>query len=190
MILHKKRYSHGMIDLETLSLKNDAVIIQVAFVPFDIETGQHAKHVFCRQVDPADCERYGLRMSDETVAWWQNQDPAVKESVLQDQEPLDFVLDMLSSHIINYTLPDARIWSHSTFDIPVLNTAYERVGREVPWHYKHTCDIRTLEWLAGNPEIEIQNKQAHNALSDCLAQIEYVHKLYMRIKEGNGTFKI
>ncbi len=63
-----------------------------------------------------------------------------------------------------------RIWSHATFDMPIIAGAYHRLGLRPPWRYRDCRDLRTLYDLAGGrPEVGHGGK--HNALEDAKAQM-------------------
>lgn len=71
----------------------------------------------------------------------------------------------------------AILWSHATFDFPVLKNAYRRAYISVPWHYRNTRDLRTLYELAGErPDLE--NENAHHALEDAKYQLREVRECY------------
>ncbi len=179
-------YKHAMLDLESLSVRNDACIIQIGLVPFDLLTGKISDKTFLMNVSRQDCERYGLHVMAETVEWWSQQDPAVWESTQCNPRSLFDTLDTFSTFWTHNMEPNARVWSHSVFDIPVIETAFHRVGLQVPWNFKQPMDIRTLEWLAETRKShypDLANDFHHNALSDCFQQIDYVCRIYRKLKD-------
>lgn len=68
---------------------------------------------------------------------------------------------------------DISVWSHATFDPPILQNAYNKVGLQTPIHYRWNRDIRTLCELSGVEKTEVKGV-AHNALDDCINQAEYI----------------
>lgn len=78
----------------------------------------------------------------------------------------------------------ARIWSHATFDIPILAAAYRRAGfSNPPWQYRSPRDLRTLYDLAGGrPALEFEGT-LHNALSDAKYQMLEVIECRRILKE-------
>jgi exodeoxyribonuclease VIII len=75
---------------------------------------------------------------------------------------------------------EARIWSHATFDVPIIEAAYQRVGLKPPWDYRNCRDLRTLYDLAGGCP-PAPNERFHNALSDAKAQMEEIQFCLNRI---------
>jgi hypothetical protein len=74
----------------------------------------------------------------------------------------------------------ARIWSHATFDIPILADGYRRIATRVPWHYRNCRDLRTLYDLAGGRP-EVPSAIEHDALADAIAQLEEVRICMARL---------
>ena len=179
-----KKYSDGMLDIETLATSPNAVVIQVGFVPFDISSGVVGKNKFLINISSEDCQKYGLETNPDTIAFWEKQDRAIWNSTQENPQPLEVALRELAAFIRqNLSSSRRRIWSHATFDIPVVSNAYNVAGIEIPWNYRETRDIRTLNWLHTSllEKKEKENaprENAHNALADCLYQIEYVCRLH------------
>ena len=78
---------------------------------------------------------------------------------------------------------EARIWSHATFDVPIIEAAYQRLGLEPPWDYRNCRDLRTLYDLAGGCP-PAQNERAHHALSDAVAQMQEIQFCLERIRHA------
>ena len=74
----------------------------------------------------------------------------------------------------------ARIWSHATFDVPIIEAAYQRLNLESPWDYRNCRDLRTLYDLAGGCP-PVPNERVHNALSDAVAQMQEIQFCLNRI---------
>jgi exodeoxyribonuclease VIII len=175
-----------MIDLETLSLRKDAAIIQLAAVAFDPETGELGAAFNAYIRDPSG------HVDAQTVAWWMQQAHAPKigaavasaESVAEIGALLAFAswLDAVAQRL---DAPDGgpgvvAMWSHgATFDVVVLENAYSRCGRAggKPWSYKIERDTRTLYALApgGMPVItDLDETRKHDAAYDCEIQVRQV----------------
>ena len=78
---------------------------------------------------------------------------------------------------------EARIWSHATFDVPIIEAAYQRIGLKPPWDYRNCRDLRTLYDLAGGRP-EVSNERVHHALSDAIAQMQEIQFCLNRIKHA------
>src|SRR5690606_40145803 len=108
---------HVMIDLETLSTRKDAAIVQLAALAFDPETGETfgSYNAF---VLPRD----GEHIDPATVAWWLRQSAAsaLGEALTgSDVMPLGRALCGLWN-FFDVEKADA-VWSHcATFDISIV----------------------------------------------------------------------
>ena len=159
-----------MLDIETLGTSYNSIVIQVAMVYFDRKTKAVGKSLIIN-IDPVDCNKYGLIYDDKTVDWWNEKPESVKESVFSNPKPLkDALLE-----INNFLEFGVKIWCHTTFDMPILSNAFDKVGIKPHWHYTNFRDIRTLVDISG---IDLKNYdwdsfKTHNALEDCCFQIFY-----------------
>jgi len=175
-----------MIDIETLANTSNAVINQLAAVVFDRHTGEIIDK-FKKNVDTQTCVDIGLELSVETIEWWLGQSKDAQNSILEKprysiKDALQelyyfFIKSWKNVHDDVYNIERVNVWCHTTFDEPVLENAFRKTKTDVPWHYRSGRDLRTLVDLA-NYTID-KNKNvgtAHDALDDCLFQIEYTVK--------------
>lgn len=167
--------AHVMIDLETMSTRKNAAILQIAAVEFDSDTGSIIVSEFSEFIsDGAD---HG-HVDTQTVAWWMQQDAAkrVGAGVGRVGVPLRSALGSLHTWITQRG-PFAGIWSHgASFDLPVLESAFVAFDLTKPWEYRAERDTRTLYALAGGmPAIAPgEGFIRHDALSDARLQAEQV----------------
>lgn len=184
-----------MIDLEYLAQGDDAVITQVAAVPFDIVTGEHTGH---RCDDYFDChvqiqgQLDGGRVIDaDTMLWWMGQIAANGEPEWTHQheaEPLEDCLEAFTDWFeTRYDKDSCRIFSHVGYDVGKLLSAYR--GNEMVFPFiprgRNAYHLQTLRQLAklkavdaGDEEFiftidEYRAEKTHNAVDDCVAQIKY-----------------
>jgi hypothetical protein len=173
-----------MIDLETLSKRTDAAIVQVAAVAFDSETGETLS-TFNRFVFEQHSPGY---LDVDTIAWWLIQEGAAKfgKNVLENGVGLSTALHDLCAWFTDQDNRDGvtfrsgvveGVWAHgATFDFPVLAFALDRCGIAVPWSHRAPRDTRTLYALApgGCPKVETDPARKHDALYDCEVQVQQV----------------
>lgn len=175
--------NHIMLDLETLSTRKDAAIIQIAALAFDPETGELGKS-FNAYVNNSTGH-----VSVPTVGWWLQQLHAPKigaevagaEAVSENDACRAFREWMLAHTDVCPDLPNGgaeyAIWSHgATFDIVVLENACARIGISKPWSYRVERDTRTLYALApgGMPAVQTDPARVHDARYDCEVQVQQV----------------
>lgn len=169
-------------DLETLGRIN-APIAQIAAVAFK-DNGSIVGD-FNMRVDLNDLKNYNFQVDYNTVEWWMKQsDSAIKSVFVEDMKhDLKTVLEYLSSFFSKYNDGNMSVWSHATFDPPILAHAYNEVGIENPIHFRWHKDIRTLTGLSGVKKTVVQGVE-HNAIDDCINQANYISKAIQELNKN------
>lgn len=174
-----------MIDLETLGTGSDAMILTIAAVEFNPETGG-TKNTFYKKVDIDSYKPYTgcFTMNGSTLTWWMTTAPteARNEAFLGQRFSLKTVLEEFSTWVKSLS-GEIRPWSHgASFDIAILSHSFTILGLEIPWKYWNIRDTRTL-YDIGNvdlktipPTADSKPYPEHHALGDCFRQIEGVRK--------------
>ena len=72
---------------------------------------------------------------------------------------------------------NVTVWGNgSSFDIAILESAYEYFDIRTPWEYSAINDVRTI--VALNPTIKqnmvYETGVKHNAVNDCMHEINYL----------------
>jgi hypothetical protein len=183
--------THVMVDLETMGTGHDATITQIGAVAF---TTEGLGSEFAVNVDLESSRRAGLRIDASSLTWWMGQEGAARESWLASQ----CNAAQLEDAILRFNLwlrdlpgkPDG-IWSHgSTFDLPILRTAYDAVAIKPAWHYRDARDTRTLFWLCKpfDPWAEPDTAEVkHNALDDARRQARAVVRALNHLRSMRGA---
>lgn len=160
-----------MIDLETLGLAMNSVVLSIGAVQFD-ENGL-GKEFYC-VVNTNSCADHGLSIDASTLAWWEEQNEGAREVLSQARRggyALPTALEMLANA---FDWSHALVWSNGlNFDIPILDTAYRACGWKTPWRYYNTRDQRTVEGLFDLSTVskaEVAPAIPHHALEDAKAQ--------------------
>lgn len=164
-----------MLDLETLSTRTDAAIIQIAARAFDPQTGELGAVFDVYVRDSAG------HVGVQTVAWWMQRGAAAynmgAKLIGPDAESERGALRLFTYWLEAHAPACEALWSHgATFDIPLLAAAYGRHGLGVPWYYRAPRDTRTLYALApgGVPALPKDPAREHCAVYDCEYQISQV----------------
>lgn len=165
-----------MIDIETLGTRSTSKIIQIGACYFDRDTGQVGE-VFKQNIAHSNDERFTVDW--HTLAWWMLQSEEARNSVIADGHPLESVLSQLSQFLNNATY----IWSHATFDIPIILHAYDVLGLKFPLHYTKMRDIRTLMDIADFKSTAERTGTHHDALDDCIYQVKYCTEALKHLHE-------
>jgi len=169
---------HTMLDLETMGISAGCAIMSIGAVEFDPES-QTLGRTFYRTVDLQSCLDVGLRIDASTLYWWLEQsDEARKALTVTCGLPLSIVLDDFSE----WFDPNCTLWSHGlTFDLPVLQAAYEALKTPVPWQFRNARDTRTIFDLAGVRMAKGAGTH-HNALDDARNQADAVIEAYQKLR--------
>ena len=189
-----------MVDLETLSSQVDAVIVSIGAVVFDTEqedtVEKLAWHGLNRRVQIKLAQQPNRHIDPETVVWWVNQSQGARDEAFSDkaQYPLRDVLGELSMLYSNSGC--VEVWSHgSSFDLPILQHAYEQLGMKAAWKYRGWRDTRTLLSLVPeelHDSLWPANPGKHQPLLDAATQAVMVQRalrwvMHTRPQEMDGT---
>ncbi len=157
-----------MIDLETLGTRHDAMIIQVGACYFDRMTGEIGRE-FKATIEPGEHEDK-FSIDYDTVKWWFVRTDAARKSVIDSPVPLFNALNELAVFLEGW---DIKIWSHATFDMPILMNSFDKLKIKFPVPYKNARDIRTLMDLSGPSPLMERAGIHHDALDDAKFQVKY-----------------
>lgn len=159
-------------DIETLSLNDDCVILSVAFVAFNVDTGQIDSHM-CVYPDLAEQEKMGRVIDSSTVMWWMQQSEAarlevaraIRQSVSECQDDIKFFFDKYPSI--------ERFWARGDLDWKSITSLFK-----IPnFRYSHVRDTRTffdtLDFYGF--EIERDPGVGHTALGDALHEARLIN---------------
>ena len=153
-----------VIDIESLSLQPNAVILSIGAVAENAEK-------FYQELDWK--SQLKTRHVDATTCmWWGNQP--------KDDCPLNGGWSLRESmfDLKDWLEPygeDVVIWARGPqFDIVVLENAFREVGAPIPWNYKNIRDVRTALSLSSIPML-FEPKKKHNALYDAIADMQNLH---------------
>ena len=205
-----KKYLDVLVDVETLSLRSTAAIIQIAAKTFTLDGSKTKEFTddkkteshFVKNVNATTCAMYGMSFDQGTIEWWSKQE--AKENFKTEWgEPISYVLSEFNEWLEQWQkdskADELMIWTQGTdFDIAVLRNAYRVVfgdEKSIPWHFRNVRDARTyfletarvFEPNVEDPYSLIDTKgTVHNALADCEWSIKAVQWAYNKIVR-NGT---
>lgn len=164
-----------MLDIETLGTRPTSVICQLGACYFDRNTGKVGDK-FLKNIEVGSALMAGLTIDQSTVDWWKQQDERTWHTGL---------IDIWSAlHLFSDFCKDVKsVWSHATFDVPIVQNAYQVCDIKSPWHYRAAKDIRTLVDLT-NPKFKTdKDLKTHNALDDCLYQVKYCVGCFNKLRK-------
>lgn len=175
-----------MIDLETWNNTSDAVVVQIGACYFDRDTKEIGKE-FEIHVDATTEIQRGFTIGADTLYWWFTQSSAAQRLAMGNERSRK--LSMAAWRAFNHFLKGAEsIWSHGSFDFPIVNTHMKKLGIVPAYKYWAGKDLRTLVDLAGIDHRAYKKKAGvgvlHNALDDCKIQVDYAVDAMRRLIEG------
>jgi hypothetical protein len=174
--------SDVMIDLETLSTKNNAIILTIGAVKFNINKELDKTKQLYMRINLQSCKNLKMHTDRSTVKWWKEQSKEAQYEVFDHPDRID-IKDALAA--LTDFIKDARtVWANSpNFDCVILENAFNKCKMTVPWKFWNLRDSRTVYALARlnlttfRKNIE-DEKSAHNALNDCIIQILALKESY------------
>lgn len=176
--------THIMIDLETMSTRSNAVILELGFCFFD-PFGEGIEYSHTMHPDVEEQILAGRHMMYSTVRWWMRQDELARKKITNEAIVPRAIGDFLSDidqawgHI-----PIEGIWGHgANFDPPILADLFEQYQRKVPWKYNQVRDTRTVFMLWPTEMIKAEIK--HSAEDDAIAQALTIQAALRRMPKLN-----
>lgn len=175
--------THIILDLETLGIKPNAVVLSIGAAAFTFEgpnnfnklirEGFYAKLNVREQV-----KEYGRKIEPDTAEWWRKRSSEAKE-VLQ-ATPLDWrmadALADLNAWIkkTDYDYRKSYVWCRgNAFDFPKMESMYDQANIKCGYNGWMIRDVRTMiDVMAGVSNGKYEPKDfpsdwiAHNALHD------------------------
>jgi len=166
-----------MIDLETLGVDPDSVILTLGAVKFDPFTDSEPHSEVYLKLDTEEQETLGRRIDDNTLAWWSKQSESVTKEALSEEGRIS-VLDF-TKHINKFCVGIDYLWCQGPlFDYAMLQNLYTQLGEPCPWNFWQIRDSRTLfAMMPQDPRKAIQ-EDLHNALADAYYQAKCVQQSY------------
>lgn len=168
---------HLMVDMETMAVTPDAVVLTLGAVHFDPLTDGITDSIYFRlSID--DQEALGRSIDPNTLEWWSRQDPVIMEEAFssEDRIPLTEAMDRFHK----FAWGCDRFWSHGAkFDLVMIENILRQLDKPLPWNYWQLRDTRTLFDIGFDPEMPKGGK--HNALEDAIRQAVGVQNVYRKL---------
>lgn len=182
-----------MVDIETLGNEMNSTIIQLACVPFDIETGAIYEDETFNEIADIEKNEIAPEVSASTLKWWLKTDKELFTRLLNSGSlSTEDIIRLFHRQVKEWQsrvgIRNVYLWGNGIlFDNQMIKYQMEAIGLYYPVHYKNDRDVRTILELAsaksGVSEREIKDKLGngvndHNAINDVLYQINYVSECY------------
>ena len=170
-----------MLDMETLGVTADSVILSLGAVKFDLCSGKIEDAAFYASISVESNLDAGRRIREDTLKWWMKQSSAAQQVFFEEKQPLHDVLVSFAEW-----LGDASktcMWSMGAdFDMPMLAHAYTQAGLVTPWNFWNNRCARTYKNLPGASAVTMARSGTHhNALSDAISQATYISEIHNKL---------
>ena len=164
-----------MLDIETLGKKPGCIVLSIGAVFFDPhQAGEQKGHTFYRNITQHSCKLIGLVEDPDTVKWWSEQKPEAWARLADNQQDVwQVAADFIAWFISN---GGEKIWCQgATFDAPIMEEVFNRLGLTPPWKFFNIRDTRTVYDICGFNSYSVKREGTyHNALDDSLHQVKCV----------------
>ena len=200
-----------MLDFESMSLKENAVLLSLGACVFDPATGEIGAQ-FYAAIDPR--TQPGRDIDPGTVLWWMQQDQAARDKITESTKAADRLIDGIeegvsdeeenavyaaAAHPIQNVAraflifveelgEDVECWSNGAVDHAWLESMFQYSGFKNPIKFWMQRDYRTLKALY--PDVKAEDYGvAHNALDDAIKQAKHLIDILRHtddIREGAG----
>lgn len=168
---------HLMVDMETMAVTPNAVVLSLGAVHFNPYGSGYSDKIYFR-VSIDDQDALGREVDPKTIEWWSQQDPAIMEEAFSPDNRISLVDAMDQFH--KFAWGCDRFWSHgATFDLVMLENIYRQLNKPLPWNYWQLRDTRTLFDLGFDPDMPTGSK--HDALQDAIRQAAGVQNMYRKL---------
>jgi hypothetical protein len=167
-----------MIDFETLDDKATSVPIQLGACKFRLDTGKILDK-FVVNIEARSGKDLGLTISKSTIDWWKTQDPKIMKEITSNPYPIGEAMQMFDDWIGNDSY---MVWSNgASFDIPLLEVIYRKLGKETKFKYWDQCCYRTILNMFDLSNKKLRGAQEgtlHNAADDAIGQAKILMEIF------------
>lgn len=175
-----------MLDLETLALTPNAVVVAIGAVFFDPYSDELGTTYDVRCSDLREQVAAGRYIDPETVAWWMRQENNAKAMTFATADKAMSTFDALNG-FWQFMGPDhenVRVWGNgAAFDNVVLRSLYCRAFDfdDAPWSYRNDRCFRTLKATVPVNMNTALAGTVHNALDDAIYQARVAQIIFRKL---------
>lgn len=175
-----------MIDLETLNTTPDCVVLTIGAVRFDPKGTGIVEKLELRPTIEDQTEIYNRSISEDTLRWWSEQNPAALEEAFSEDGRQSFkdCMEILYKFCWNRR----AVWSNGApFDLVVMEHAWRQTSDKpnpIPWPFWSMRDTRTLYEIAGVSLRDGNFVTSHKAVDDAERQAIVVQQAYMKLMKA------
>ena len=178
-----------VIDIETLSLKNTAVILSIGAAA--ITESSEPAGLFYERVSVDSCLDKGMTIDADTLAWWLKQSSPFM-NIYGGTDIVDALCNLFAWMTeLGYDCSTVNIWGNGPeFDNAIItNAAYRLLPKSVVndmlWDYRRNQSVRTLWHINEMLGLGVTYKYdypKHVAVFDAIVEAEFVGEVKSKLK--------
>ena len=178
-----------MIDIETLGVTPGSAIIAIGATVFSLPRNYDPANPisFYTTISKQSCLDVGLTTDSSTLAWWNKQDPVVRDEAFNGSTHIRTALERFSSYLNSIEMMSGykvAVWGNgANFDITLLEAAYNKLMLPITWKYSNVRCYRTLKNLSPISETAFVGIK-HHALCDAEFQASNAERMLTYITRG------
>lgn len=170
-----------MIDLETMGTGPNSAICAIGAVKFDPDADPSSDGYFYKHVSLSSSQRTGGTIDADTVEWWLKQSDTARSALTNESDVVSIEDALFSLDLFHRWERCGLVWAAPAhFDIPIIESAFQRCRLRTPWDRKDARCWSTLRNVLGIPKE--QNACEHHALEDAKAQVAAFRKGWAKIR--------
>lgn len=169
---------HVMLDLETLGVDPESVILTLGAVKFDPYTAKEPFDQLYIKLDVDEQVSMGREVNNDTVEWWSRQDEQAQAEAF-DMNGRISVAEALKQ-LNRFVVGVDKIWAQGVvFDIGMIENLYRMAKTPVPWNFWQVRDSRTvLDMVNYDVRESLKQTGLHNSLQDSIFQAKAVQRVF------------
>lgn len=170
-----------MLDVECAGTTRSAAIMAIGAAFFDLHRYEIGP-TFIIPVHVATSVAIGMQIEPGGFLFWLRQSNEARNGVAYNLVDIHTALDRFNAFCAeNCRRQDVRAWGNSSaFDMSIMNFAYDKCGKEMPWGFGKESCFRTVRNMNAHVPYEPTKERGsthHNALDDVVFQIEHLFKI-------------
>lgn len=169
-----------MVDIETLSTQDNATVLSIGAVKFDMKGEILDRFYMKLNLD----EQANRHISISTMKWWLNQvaeHPASNDIfITPNVAPVKNSLDLLRKFLLVPVGSTRQVWANDPdFDMRILDNLAKEYDTTLPWAFYEFRSVRTAKMVAQQKGYLFDKSLVtHHALEDCIRQVDIVTKAF------------
>lgn len=184
------KYTDIMLDFETLADTQNAAILSMAAVPFNLESGEMGNE-FYEHIDLQSCLDAGMEVTGNTFYWWLTKSEAARMEITNNDKRrhIAYIPSAFRAWVTlkrqDINEKELRIWGNGAkFDLGIIDNIFRKTQNINPFNFRNERCVRTYASLRPEIMANFEYKGTkHHPVDDCRNQIRYVCQIHSDINK-------